>query len=490
MSIFWRQFPALFVGCHLLLAAALALYPHPSYALAFALLWVPLIRHKEWKKLGASTLLTLLFFFHVWHHYALPPQSFTRATGTAYFEIDSVKIAQSPFNRSYLYQGTLRSFETADGIKWRNIPCCVHLPVNAERPLANCDYLIEGELVQKVGRTFVLKPRKNLPWQTVNQTFSLAEWRLAAKNKVRHFLQKEIPHPRAAAFFVALSIGDLDERLLSLEFAKIGLQHILGISGFHFALLAAFLGCFLRLFLPPKTTYILLLILLSSYFFFVGSAPAVVRGWVAIAIFLIARLFHLNTSALNALGAGLCVEIFCAPISIANMGFQLSFLCTWAILLLYAPLRQAMHWLLPKRQLQIIAQMRPLDQHGYLFSALIREAVALNLAVHLASLPLILYLFHKFPLQSLIYNLFFPFCFSLSMLLLLISILFSCIFPPLGTLLHHCNSSFTSTLLEVTAHPLPLFDFSLRVHHFSFPLLIIILTLMFFAAIRLKKTTK
>ena len=254
--------------------------------------------------------------------------------GIAYFEIDSVKIAQSPFNRSFLYQGTIRNFETADGQSWRNIPCSLHLPCEKERPKAECDYLIEGYLTQKAAHTFVLKPRKNIPWKPIVDTSSFAEWRYAAKEKVRFFLHEQIPHAHTAAFFVALSVGDLDERLLSLEFAKIGLQHILGISGFHFALLAAFLGFLLRLIFPSKVTYVLLLILLSGYFFFVGSAPAVTRGWVAIAVFLIARLFHLNTSALNALGAGLCVEILCVPISVTTIGFQLSFLCTWAILML------------------------------------------------------------------------------------------------------------------------------------------------------------
>ncbi|MBI2743701.1 MAG: ComEC/Rec2 family competence protein [Chlamydiales bacterium] len=493
-SEFWRAAPALFVGCNLLLSAAAVYYPHPAYIFACAVLWVPLALQREWKKLLSTLLLCSLFFAHLSYLYH-PPQSETdkpqigaaSISGTGYFEIESVREVQSPFNRSYLYQGSLRSFETQEGEKLKNIPCNIHLPYKKERPLASCDYLVEGSLFQKRAHTFVLKPAKSSIWQPVPNSFSFAEWRYQIKERARSFLHEQIPNPRAASFFIALTIGDLDDRLLSLEFAKVGLQHILGVSGFHFVLLAAFLGFLLRLFLPFKATALLLLILLSFYFFFVGSAPAVVRGWVAICVFLVARLFHLNTSALNALGVGLSVEILWNPISVTTIGFQLSFLCTWAILILYPLFRRGINLILPKRTLQTAVEMSPLHQHGYIFSSLIREALSLNLAVHFASLPLLLFLFHKFPLQSLIYNLFFPFCFSASLLLLLISIIFSFLIPPLGTLLHSCNSAFTGGLLDMIGNASPLLDLSIRTHTLPFWLLILLLSLLFALPFFLKK---
>ena len=53
--------------------------------------------------------------------------------------------------------------------------------------------------------------------------------------------------------------------------------------------------------------------------------------------------------------------------------------------------------------------MTPLHQTGHLFSSLLRKALALNIAVHFVTLPVLLFIFLKFPWLSLLYNLFFPF---------------------------------------------------------------------------------
>lgn len=474
-----NRYPALFLGCLLLVTAAAALAPDLSYLFALVI-FIPLVRKREWKRLLAAGVVALLFFLYVTTFYSRP--SFEgRVEGVAHFEIESVRVVQSPFNRSWLYQGKLRTFKTESGETFRNLLCHLYLPLDKPRYEASCDYLIEGALIQKDAHHFVLKPKKNTIWKPVVNSHSFAEWRLQAKDWVRKWLKEEIPHPRVATFFIALSVGDLDERLLSMEFAKIGLQHILGISGFHFVLLAGFLGALLRLTLPSRWAYSVLLLLLSAYLFFVGDAPAALRGWVAITVFLLARIFHLQTTPFNALGVGLLVEILYNPLVITSIGFQLSFLCTWAILMLYPLLQKPLEFLMPKRSLQSVTQMHSVDQHSTLAISTLRNALALNLAVHLASLPLILFLFHKFPLQSLLYNLFFPFCFSISLLLLLIGILCSFL-PPLSALVHSLNSAFTGTLLEMTSNPSTLLDWPVRVKTFPFALLIGLLALFFVGA--------
>lgn len=473
---FWREAPALLLGCNLLVAAAAALHPHPSYLFAYLVLWTTFIIERNWKSLFAYIALCSLLFLFVSNFYNLPPSNTQKVRGTGYFEIESVRASQSPFSRSFLYQGTLRSFEADSGEKWKNIPCSLHLPYNKARVKAGSDYLVEGYLSKKGSNYFVLKTAKRSSWQAVSNTFSFAEWRYQAKEWTRSFLKKEISNPRVAAFFIALTVGDLDDRLLSMEFAKVGLQHILGISGFHFVLFAAFLGLILRAFLPFRPAAIILLVLLTFYFFFVGSAPATFRGWVAISVFLAARLLHFNTSALNALGVGLACEILYNPLCILNIGFQLSFLCTWAILMVYPLFKSVSSYILPRRTLQQVVQMNALHQHGHLLSSLIREALSLNFAVHFASLPLILFLFHKFPFQSIVYNLFFPFLFSGSLLLLLISTLFTFLIPPLGKLFHAFNTHFTGTLLEIVSRAPPALDMTLRIRDFPFSLLILFLS--------------
>jgi predicted membrane metal-binding protein len=67
--------------------------------------------------------------------------------------------------------------------------------------------------------------------------------------------------------------GDVDDRLLNLEFNRLGLQHILGVSGFQFVLLAALVGFLFRLILPYKIATCGLILSLTAYFFFLATLP-------------------------------------------------------------------------------------------------------------------------------------------------------------------------------------------------------------------------
>ncbi len=478
-----HTYPALFLGCFLLLSAASALFPHWAYCFGIVTLAALFVSARAWK-LGLCFLcLSGLFYGYLALktpniHLPKPVQ------GKGVFAIDNLKIVHSPFNSSYLYKGIL-SFETRDGKKLPKIPCAIFLAIEKERINADRAYLIEGTLQQKDRYSFRLKPTKNLLWKEIDKTFSWAEWRFQAKEKVRLWIHKIIKNTRVATFFTALLTGDIDDRLLALEFSRIGLQHILCISGFHFALFAAFCGLVLRLFLPLRGTACALFFLMSFYFFFVGDAPSVMRAWISISMYLLGRILKLHCPALNALGIALAIEVLYNPLCVSSVGFQLSFLCTWAILALY-PLTS--FWLkraFPQRTLKDVLQMHSVEQHGYLFSAFIREALAVNAAVHLASFFVILFLFHKFPLHSVIYNLFFPFFFSLSMLVFLCGV----VLVPFQALIHKLNTLFTSALLETAAHPLPILEYYLRIKSFPFPLLMVILSLIFLAGTLTKTET-
>src|SRR5262249_12970958 len=152
----------------------------------------------------------------------------------------------------------LKSFETAEN-SYSNIPCHVYLPLNGKHPPANIDYAISGTLSQKKERAFVLKPQKNKEWSGIaNSPFNLSQWKYDAKKSFANYLKKEIQDPQARTFLTALATGDVDERLLSLEFGKVGLQHILAISGFHFALAAFFLNLIFRIFCSYRVSAVLL----------------------------------------------------------------------------------------------------------------------------------------------------------------------------------------------------------------------------------------
>ena len=139
-------------------------------------------------------------------------------------------------------------------------------------------------------------------------------------------------------------------------------------------------------------------------------------------------------------------------------------------------------FLLPQRTSSALEEMPLLDKHGYILSALIRKTLSLNAAVCLFSLPVLLHLFHKFPLLSLIYNLFFPFCVTLALALLFCGLLLS-FFPYLSGIVHALNSTWTASLLQLTSNPPAYFDVVLRTRSISFTLVICCLLVLFYCGV-------
>ena len=468
-STFWDKQPALFYGLFILLGAASILAPSFSYIFPLGFL---LYSCKTRRLLGLSFFTLALIYTKM--RYSFPYEE--KITGQGQFHIENLTLYASPFQQSYLFRGTLKTFTSDDHKTWTHIPCSFHIPLKKQRPVASSDLLIKGSLVSKGDKKYILKPTSITPLET---TFSVAEWRFTTKKRFTDSLKASIPDKQACSFLTSMLTGDTDDRLLNLEFNRLGLQHILGVSGFQFVLLAAIIGFFLRLVFPYKIATATLIFLLSAYFFFLGDSPPVQRAWVAVTIFLIGILFNRRTTPLNALGVGLMISILHEPLSILNIGFQLSFLCTFAILLVYPEVRKWMTRLLPSRSFQEILNMTRWHRHGYIFSALIRETLALNLAVHILALPALLCLFGKFPLLSLLYNLFIPFGATLVFIGSLAAIFFTALIPPLGHFLHHINTHLTVLLLNISNNPPAAFEFFIRAPHFSLSLAIILLTLIF-----------
>ena len=208
---------------------------------------------------------------------------------------------------------------------------------------------------------------------------------------------------------------------------------------------------------------VVMLTLLSTFFFYMGFSPSISRAWIGFLLPLVGFLFGYKATALNALGMALMVALIIDPLSLRLLGFQLSYLATFGILTFYKPIEELMRKLLPKRLYETALKMPLLDQYGVLLSATIRSALSLNIAVHLFTLPLVLFNFHKFPWLSLIYNLFFPLGIALSLLLLLLSGTFA-FWPYLAKAILALNANWTSLLLYFSAFAPKALDFKLRGH--------------------------
>ncbi len=478
-NAFWDRNPALFVGLSILLGASLAFNFHYLFIILFILLSLT-AKSKRMLCFSALCFCSAFCMAYFRNPTTVIPE---KQKGIGTFHIEQVKNYSSPFHKSILYKGTLKQFETENGIIFKKLPCNIYFPQYGKRPPADTDYKIQGTLSQKGEHAFVLKPEKNSIWIPIPTHFSLSEWRYAAKQTVSSYLKKHIADPRARTFLCALATGEIDERILSLEFGKIGLQHILAISGFHFALAALFLNFLFRLFFPHTISAIFFIVAISCYYLFLGNAPSIQRAYIAILLFAIGQLFSLKISGLNALGAGLIIELLIDPLVVTELSFQFTFLCTLAILLFYPLANHALMPLFPARSYSDTQSMSLLDKHGCLFSALLRKMLALNLAVHIISIPVILYLFHKFPLLSFDYNLIFPACVTLSMLLLFVALFFAPFIPFLSHAIHVINNAWTSTILNFSTNPPAFLDFAIRTKSIELTWVLCFLAAAFFSGI-------
>jgi competence protein ComEC len=459
---FWRKNPALLYALTLLIATSSALFWEGPWN------WIwPLC-------MGAYLLFlrafpeVLLLIGGIFYGDLFSVQ--VESAKIAYFSPTLLKPHQSPFAKGLIYQGKL----TVDGVQ---TPCAIHLPLREDRPLANCDYILKGDLQKRGPYEYTFRPQD---WTPVEKTWSLAEFRFQMKERFRTFLNENLKGARVSLFLGSLTTGDVEDRELRYELGKLGLQHILAISGFHFAILMTFCSFFLRRFLSHKWETLFLLAAINLYFLFVGSIPAVQRSYLVALFYLGGKLLGRPTSATNLLGAALLLEVLFDPLISKNIGFQLSFLSCFGILLLRPLFLPLALRIFPKHR-----ELTPLSTHGYLISSFLREALVLTLSVNAALLPVILYHFHTFPLLSLFYNLFYPFLVSICLFLLFFSILAHFLHPLLGAPFFSLTDFFTAELLDLSAYP-PLFlDYSIRLKYFPAWIIPLYLCFLFFVSVKI-----
>lgn len=371
--------------------------------------------------------------------------------GRARFSMTAVQKAHNHFARSWVYYGTVVSFVDDQGqLIARHIPGSIMLPEGHDRPLANQEYAIQGTLLLSRRGNFILKGDKGVPWIPIGGTWSLAEWRFQAKEWVSRYIRSHMNNRKAATFLSGIATGDFDDRLMKAAFSRFGLQHIMAISGFHFAIIAAIIGFFLRCIAPLRLTAILLLTAVTGYFLFLGFSASIIRAFVMLQLFLIAFLWEKQANPLNSLGVALLICLLVDPFNCMNLGFQLSFLTTAAILIFYSAANRLLEPVFSQRRLGVAIEMNHRNQWGYLLMNFFKQGLALTIAVNLSSLPVCLYYFHQYPVMSLPYNLFFPLLVSLSMLLLMIGGVLDLGLSFAAEPVHALNNLFTEWVLGLT----------------------------------------
>jgi competence protein ComEC len=453
---FWLKNPALFYGISFLFGVYSSQCIGVGLFFVLCLFWFPFFINKRIQRLLLSIVLYTAAFFYTSLVVAYPPIPAEGINGTARLKIDSVTRKDTSMGKRWNYSGELIQFQPEDRsvIAFHHVPITINLPDNDEitRPSADRAYEIQGKLKQAKSGRHTFTPISGKPWLPIEGTWSLAEWRYSLKRDVNDYILQKIFSDPTRSFLSGITTGDFENRLISYELSRFGLQHIMAISGFHFSIIAGILGFILSLVFNRKVACVMLMILMTLYFIFLGGSPSIARAWICSIIAFAAFIFEKPATALNSLGVAIILVLLMNPDFAWGIGFQFSFLVTGSILLLYGPIDLFLQNILPKRKYSEVIEMNDANQHGFIALSLFRQGLALTIAVNAAAMPLTLYYFERFPVMSLLYNFFFPWMVSISMLLLMGGLFFDLFVPPLGRVIHLCNEYFTQFILDYTYH--------------------------------------
>ncbi|RIK25847.1 MAG: hypothetical protein DCC54_09200, partial [Anaerolineae bacterium] len=234
--------------------------------------------------------------------------------------------------------------------------------------------------------------------------FHLKNYALAAVYRI-------FPDPEASLLAgILLGVDSGLPKDLQQAFKDTGTSHIIAISGFNIAIIAAiFLSLFGRAF-GPRRGAVFAGIGIIFYTLLVGADAAVVRAAVMGVTALFARHFGRRQNGLVTLcaaGAGMCLY---NPYYIRDVGFQLSFFATLGLILYGEPLeafvtRLLTHYAIRGHDAQTPSQSQnPNSQFASRAASLISEFFLLTLAAQITTLPIMAYHFNRLSLVSFIAN--------------------------------------------------------------------------------------
>ena len=139
----------------------------------------------------------------------------------------------------------------------------------------------------------------------------------------------------ALAKALLLGVRDSLAEEITTDFRTAGIAHILAVSGLHVGFLVTGVVAVLRRFSPsPKVLAILLGGMLLAYCRLLDFSASIVRAAILTMLVLSGKALRRRVDPLTSLAAAMLVILLFRPLDLFNIGFQLSFLAVFGIIIL------------------------------------------------------------------------------------------------------------------------------------------------------------
>ena len=201
-------------------------------------------------------------------------------------------------------------------------------------------------------------------------------------------LQRVLPEPGGGlAAAILIGLRDRVDRNVAAAFTAAGVSHIVAISGWNIAIVAAVVAALLRGRLPRRRRAIVTILAILGYTLFAGASPSVNRAAVMAAVAMAAVESGRGSRVMVGLAWAVAVMVLAEPVVVADVGFQLSAAATAGLLVWARPLTDWLGARAPR------------------IPAPLRESLGISLAAQAATLPIVLLTFGRLALIAPLANL-------------------------------------------------------------------------------------
>ena len=277
-----------------------------------------------------------------------------------------------------------REQETAEGWKRGDqiqFTGTLEIPVTA-RNFGSFDY---GQYLQRLHIHWLLKGKgaegiAHEPLETWFSKYIVLRLSDSARKELGSQMESMFEEPHAGYMKgLVIGIGDEIDADTYGDFSKLGLTHILAISGMHVAIYVSGLLLLLSILrLSKETALVVTFLLIPFYVLLSGSSPSVVRAGIMSMMGLYMTRQGLMKDGLNILCLTALIMLWVDPYMLVNVSFQLSFLVT-AGLMIFVPL---------------------LQPHFDAWPKWLSGTAVITIAAQLLSFPMTVFYFNQFSLLS------------------------------------------------------------------------------------------